>query len=198
MAIWGCPEKIAHPVPSACAALDAILTQLKEISTHTQEKYKIEMNVRIGMHSGEVHAGNVGSSERLNYTVLGSTVNLAARLEPLNKEFGTKALVTDEIRFESGDEYEWRCLGSVQVRGFTDLVKVHEYLGKTGFISATTAKMIGAYRELDHALCKMRGFHDMPHELFKEYINMYPDDVAVEKAYQLLCKEESNLSNIER
>eukprot|EP00727_Mastigamoeba_balamuthi_P013324 m51a1_g8614 putative adenylate cyclase (972) ;mRNA; r:17964-23130 len=104
MAVWGCPEKCENSEILACKATIELMASLKKMNEEIfVKKYGMSMAIRVGLNSGEVYAGNVGSSSRLNYTVLGNAVNLAVRLEPLNKEFNTTVCVTDSIR-SSGEE----------------------------------------------------------------------------------------------
>eukprot|EP00727_Mastigamoeba_balamuthi_P013105 m51a1_g8417 hypothetical protein (681) ;mRNA; f:305174-307683 len=86
------------------------------------------MGVRIGISSGVVQAGNIGSSSRMNYTVLGDSVNLAARLEPLNKELHTSVCVNDQVRFNCGNKAVFRCIGLVPCKGFKELIPIDKAL----------------------------------------------------------------------
>ena len=80
------------------------------------------LKIRIGINSGSVFAGAIGAEGRLNYTVHGDAVNLAARLEALNKERGTRLIVSENSQMLA-DEFEFEQLGDVVVRGQTQSIK---------------------------------------------------------------------------
>ncbi len=84
-----------------------------------------EFKTGTGMHSGEVVIGNVGSSEKMEFTVLGDTVNLASRLESLNKENKTKLLMSGTTNEMLGGEIDTYYLGAVPVRGKTEPMKLY-------------------------------------------------------------------------
>lgn len=84
------------------------------------------------MHTGEVFAGNVGGSARLKYAVVGDPVNVAARLEGLNKELGTILLITEATRIALGDHVDVKDRGTVRLRGRAESLRVHEVLGVDG------------------------------------------------------------------
>ncbi|KAH3764636.1 adenylate cyclase [Pelomyxa schiedti] len=191
MALWGCPESIEDPEMCACVAVDQILEELAKLNVIFLHKFNIKMRVRIGLHSGEVRAGNVGSSQRLNYTVLGNTVNLAARLEPLNKELSTSVLVTDSIRKETGQAFSFRALGRINVRGFKEPILVHEFLGANPKIDSKTQLLLQQFSGVDDALCKpdTENTDDSSLErLLQEFIAKFPDDKAAARALDLLHK----------
>jgi adenylate cyclase len=70
--------------------------------------------------------GNVGSSDRMNYTALGATINLAARLEGLNKNYGTRVLVSATVRERAGNRFVFRCVDEIKPKGFAEAVKIFE------------------------------------------------------------------------
>ncbi|KAH3744540.1 adenylate cyclase [Pelomyxa schiedti] len=154
MALWGCPVIDHNSEFHACKAVAEILDSLSKLNMIFAAKSYPTMRVRIGLHSGEVKAGNVGSSHRLNYTVLGNTVNLASRLEPLSKELGTSVLVSSSIRdaAKSSGAFSWRALGHTKVRGFKDPVLVHEFFGLTSHLTPEHKKLLSDYEHIDNFL----------------------------------------------
>ncbi len=94
------------------------------------------LSMRIGLATGPVYVGDYGSENKLDYTCMGDTVNLAARLEPANKAFGTSILVSGPTRDAAGDGLVFRRLGSLQVKGKQIAVPVYELLGRRGDVTA--------------------------------------------------------------
>ena len=84
---------------------------------------------RFGIHVGEAVVGNLGSTERMNYTALGNTVNLAARLEGLNKQFGTAILVSEDVYSRVQHCFQFRDFELVIAKGMTKQTRVFELIG---------------------------------------------------------------------
>lgn len=115
------------PVEDEHHAADAVRSALeiqRRLSGHIFSG-GIELVTRIGVNTGMVVAGSVGADERLNYTVHGDAVNLAARLEALNKEYGTRILVSDATRSLAGDTFNFKPMGKIAIRGKTETVSVY-------------------------------------------------------------------------
>ncbi len=90
------------------------------------------MVMRAGVHCGTVYVGEFGSENQTDYTCIGDTVNLSARLEPANKVFGTEIIVSAACRRAVGEAFEFRPLGKLQVKGKQLAVPVYELLGRAG------------------------------------------------------------------
>lgn len=86
----------------------------------------VRLNTRVGINTGEVIAGNIGSGDRINYTVYGDAVNVAARLEQLNKQHGTMGLVSDSTIALLKDDYHFSFMGAARIRGKRAAVQISE------------------------------------------------------------------------
>ena len=121
-AAWGAPiDEPQHAKRAAEAACD--LRCLSELEVRGKT-----LRTRIGIHSGKVVAGNLGSSYRFDYTMVGDAVNFASRLESLNKYLSTQVLISDAVRQQLGDGFITRQLGEFRVAGKTNSVIIHELL----------------------------------------------------------------------
>jgi adenylate cyclase len=128
MAFWGAPEPVEDHAVAACLTAIRIQNRLRELSEKWQGAGKPILTTRIGIHTGEVIVGNIGNETRMNYTVVGDAVNLASRLEGMNKQFGTKILISEDTYQEAGLTIHARCLGIVNVKGRSGAVNVYELL----------------------------------------------------------------------
>ena len=154
MAVFGAPADLAdHPRAACQAALDCH-AQLEILSRALQSEGLPELIIRVGLNTGEMIVGNMGSAKRMNYTVMGDAVNLASRLEGVNKEFGTATLVGPTTRALVGDGMVFRELDRLRVKGKQESVCIFELLGPEGQVAAETHEKIelfgqglGAYRK---------------------------------------------------
>jgi adenylate cyclase len=129
MAFWGAPNAIEDHAFRACAAAVKIQEQMDEINKEWESKGFPPLKVRIGIHSDVVLVGNIGSLERMSYTVMGDGVNIAARLEGINKERGTRICVSKTVVRDAGERLKLRALDAVTVRGRKSTIEVYELLG---------------------------------------------------------------------
>ncbi|MGQ9688765.1 MAG: CHASE2 domain-containing protein [Desulfobaccales bacterium] len=129
MALWGAPVPLPDHALRACwAALEMELT-MAGLQKNWHEQGLPLLTARIGLHTGPVVAGNVGSRERFNYTVLGDTVNLASRLEGVNKAYGTHIILSEDTAKQVKDRLLVRELDLVQVKGRSQPVTIFELVG---------------------------------------------------------------------
>lgn len=129
MAIWNAPKRdLAHALHGCRAALHArALTE--RLETEFVARGWPRLHTRFGVHSGEAVVGNVGSTDRMAYTAIGSMVNLASRLEGMNKMYGTQILVSEATRLGAGSGFVFRPVDLVLAKGTQDPVEVHELVG---------------------------------------------------------------------
>jgi adenylate cyclase len=151
MAYWGPPFTAAetHAMLACCAALDqleaiaAFETELPELTGVRRQLLKPA--VRIGIGSGEVVVGNIGSAHTRSYTVIGDTVNLAFRLEGACKLYGTRVLLAEQTRRLAGDTIEARELDTVLVVGKTEPERIFELLGRAGEVAPDRLELRDAF-----------------------------------------------------
>jgi adenylate cyclase len=150
MALWNAPSlSPGHEVRACRAALDCV-ARTEQLYASTDWGDRPRFVTRIGLHTGEVMVGHFGAPSRLSYTALGDGVNLAARLEGLNKEYGTTILVSESLWMAAKNAYEFRRLDRVAVKGKSRGVLVFELVGDTG-AEGRRAAMARAYEQaLDH------------------------------------------------
>jgi class 3 adenylate cyclase len=128
VAVFGAPaDDAAHAAAATRAAL-ACQRRLAAMNAPGGPFADRPLAQRIGLNSGEVLVGNIGSHRRFNYTVMGDAVNLAARLEEANKEYGTVILAAEATVSAAGPGFAWRELDRITVRGREQKVRIYEAL----------------------------------------------------------------------
>jgi adenylate cyclase len=141
MAYWGPP--FVSEEEQAAAACRAALKQMEALARFRVELPELmglrknlpEINLRIGLATGEVIVGNIGSETARSYTVMGDVVNLASRLESANNVYGTRILISEETGRMASQIVETREVDSIAVKGKTDPVQVYELLSLQGKLS---------------------------------------------------------------
>jgi len=129
MVFWNAPHPQPDHVTRACRAVLAAKAANERLNTEFEADGLKPFITRFGIHVGEAIVGNVGSTERMNYTALGNTVNLAARLEGLNKENGTAILVSEDVYRRVEDLFKFRALNAVVAKGMTKETRIFELIG---------------------------------------------------------------------
>jgi adenylate cyclase len=146
MAFWNAPlDQKDHRKLSCLAAVDCT-SELVRLNSALGDS-DIKPSFRIGLNSGPMVVGNMGSSTRFSYTVLGDAVNLASRLEGANKFFHSKIMVSEDTYEGAKDAVEARVLGQIRVVGKAIPVKVYELLAHKGKLGTVQAELLAAYNE---------------------------------------------------
>jgi len=170
MAFWNAPRPVAghaeRAVTAAIRCRDSIATMPRAERLRT----------RFGIHTDRVIVGNFGAPDRFDYTAIGDGVNLAARLERVNNEYGTVIIASDHTRRLAGDSIAWRCLDRIAVKGKRLATEIHEALGLVGSVPETILAAAAEYEAgLDAYFA--RDFI-RAQERFDEAIRLRPDDTA--------------------
>lgn len=145
VAFWGAPEPDPEQGRHAVRAVLRCRERLLEMNEEWERRGLPALPTRFGLNAGEAVVGNVGSPERLNYTVLGDTVNMASRLEALNGRYGTNVLATERVVEAAGTEFAWRLIDRVAVKGKTEAVAIYEPLGEASSVPAQTMRRAREY-----------------------------------------------------
>jgi adenylate cyclase len=126
MALFGAPvDDTDHAEHAVAAAIDMV-KELGELNRLWAGRGMAQLDIGIGINSGDMIAGNIGSSAIMSYTVIGDNVNLGARLESLNKEYKTRIIISDATRTRLKTPYDVRPLGDVVVKGKSRAVAIYE------------------------------------------------------------------------
>jgi len=126
MGLFGAPLPDARHADHAVAAALDMITSLERLNDRWRAEGRPVLDIGIGINTGEMIAGNIGSEAIMSYTVIGDAVNLGARLESLNKDYGTRILISDATRSRLTTPVRTREIGAVTVKGKTQAVIVHE------------------------------------------------------------------------
>lgn len=178
MAFWGAPHLLEDHAWHACVAALRIQHDMVALN----ERWKGDgrpLNVRVGIHSDAVLVGNIGSAERMSYTVIGDGVNVAARLEGINKEYGTRVCISHSVFKEAGERLCVRPIEDVAVKGRRGTIPIYELKGVYGAdpalepdeptreLCALTEAAYAAYVAGDHGSALAR---------YREILVAFPDD----------------------
>ncbi|MBI4802888.1 MAG: CHASE2 domain-containing protein [Elusimicrobia bacterium] len=173
MAFWNAPlDQKDHRKLACLAAVDCMgeITRLNAELT----QFNVKPSARIGLNSGPMVVGNMGSKMRLSYTVMGDSVNLASRLEGANKFFHSRIMASEYTYDEAKDFVEARSLGQIRVVGKAIPVKVYELLARKGGLDAKTAGLAAAYNEgLEHFY---KSAYEKAQKAFKAALAVEPKD----------------------
>ena len=130
MAFWNAPADDPDHVTHACSAVLGCVRRNTELNESFRSEGWPPYTTRFGLHVGDAVVGNIGSSDRMNYTALGATINLAARLEGLNKNYGTQILASVDVKARAGSGFVFRSVDEIRPKGFAAEVAIYELRGE--------------------------------------------------------------------
>ncbi len=146
MAVFGAPLPIQDHAAVACrTALRIQKTLLDYYASRGGERPVLE--TRIGLNTGKMVIGNIGSERRTDYTAIGDTVNLASRLEGVNKQFGTRIIISESTYEQARDSIEVRELDLVRVKGKNIPVRIFELVAEKGELAGDELKTFSEFNE---------------------------------------------------
>jgi adenylate cyclase len=145
MAFWGAPlDQPNHPEMACASCLDMFI-KLKELQTKWNKKNLPSFNIGIGLNSGDAIVGNMGSTQRFDYTAIGDNVNLASRLEGLNKIYGTSIIISEYTYNFIKDKFETRKLDVVRVKGKRKPILIFELIARKNQLDTKKIEFIKYY-----------------------------------------------------
>jgi class 3 adenylate cyclase len=180
MAFWGPPfvKPEEHAVLACRAAqaqlgaLDALRRELPDITGLRRDLPAIDLC--IGICTGEVVVGNIGSDNTRSYTVIGDTANLAARLERANRVYGTQILVAEATAQMTGSQFEMREIDTISVKGKTETTRVLELMSAAGRLSEEMARLRERYEQARRTYLAQQW--DSAEAIFRECLQIRPND----------------------
>ncbi len=186
MAFWGAPIPQEDHAARACyAALDN-QRRLAELREEFAAAGLPPVYARIGINTGEMIIGNMGSSKRFDFTVIGDNVNLASRLEGAGKEYGTGIIISEATFSQAADRVEVRELDFLQVKGKEIPVRIYELLSRKGELEEKM-KEVRDYFETGLAHYRLREWGPAL-EAFRRALAVRPDD-GPSRTYIRRCEE---------
>lgn len=172
VAFFGAPHPMADHAVRACLVSLDMQAVMVGMRAAWKERGMKELYMRIGLNTGPAVVGNMGSNTRMDYTMMGDTVNTAARFEGANKQYGSSIMIGDLTYQQAENDVEARELDLINVVGKVDPVPVYELLARKGELDPTQAKMVDLYHE---------GLKKYRDRRFDEALNVFGDILSLDK-----------------
>ena len=174
IAFWGAPLELPDHATIACHAAIDMQKKNEEMRKTLREQNRPMLYTRIGMSSGPVVVGNMGSADRMDYTMMGDVVNLAARLEGVNKFYQTFTMIPQSTYELAKDDIDTRQLDVIRVVGKKEPISVYEVLERKNQTSSEKSGVVEKYLKA-LKLYEERNFADASKE-FEKVLAIDPDD----------------------
>ena len=178
MAFWGAPKELPEHTLRACEAAWTLQRLLTGLRIRLEVEGQPLFHARIGINTGEVLVGNIGSAERMNYTVMGDVVNLASRLEGLCKIYGLEIAVGQATWMSVKPHFEGRPVDCVAVKGKLEAAIFYELIGRRGETDAPDAAFAATYTDAFEKY-RIRAF-EAALVAFEAAAKLRPDDVSTQ------------------
>lgn len=173
MAFWGRPYPQADHAVRACSACLKMVDQLRILKAKWKSEGRQELNMHVALNTGPMVVGNIGSTKRFNYTVVGHAVNLASRLLGQNREYGTRIIVGESTYAQAKDRFVFREIDLIRIKGTANPMAIYELLApaedaqKWRPLTDPFSRGLDAYR---------KGEFRKALETFEDLLSTYPDD----------------------
>ncbi|HAT49341.1 MAG TPA: adenylate/guanylate cyclase domain-containing protein, partial [Alphaproteobacteria bacterium] len=145
IAFWGAPLDQPNHATLCCHAAAEMQQYMVQMRERLVKEGRAELRVRMGINSGRMVVGNMGSKQRMDYTIMGDAVNLAARLEGANKFYASDTMISDATYQLAKDDIDCRVLDTVRVIGKKEPVIIYQLLGKKGEVTGVLAELLVHY-----------------------------------------------------
>ncbi len=178
LAYWGAPLDNPNHALDACRAALACRDRIAVLNEQWREEGRYVFPTRMSVTTGESLIGNMGSPQRMNYTLLGDSINLGSRLEAANDIYGTKIIVNHETFAQTRDYFHYRPLDFVRVRGKSQNIYIFELIDAIEATPPETVDMINRVTEgFTHYMARQ---YDRAYQIFTELAKEYPEDDLIQ------------------
>jgi len=186
IAFFGAPIDQPDHARRACFTAIDIQKRMQELRRKWREQGKPELFMRIGLNTGPMVVGNMGSRQRMDYTMMGDAVNLASRLEGVNKQYATYTMISQFTYAEVKEDVEVRELDSIRVVGKKEPVMIYELLARKGELDPMQAKALSLFQR-GRELYQQRQWAAAK-AVFEEMLKLDPQDGPAQ-TYVARCEE---------
>jgi adenylate cyclase len=185
VAYFGAPIDQPDHARRACETALQMREKLAELNVKWLAEGKPELDFRVGINTGQVIVGNVGSEKRFDYTIMGDEVNLGSRLEGANKKYETNVMISESTHAAVEGGYDMRELDILRVKGKRKPVRVFELMARPGMLSEIGRNLLAPYNK-GLELYRARKF-DLAVSEFDKALRIHPED-GPSKIYKQRCE----------
>ncbi|TFG58828.1 MAG: adenylate/guanylate cyclase domain-containing protein, partial [Spirochaetales bacterium] len=176
IAFFGAPLELPDHTARACQSAIFMKRAERELNKVLMEEQATPtpLMTRIGINTGEMVVGNMGTAQKMDYTIMGNAVNLAARLEGVNKQYGTWLLISEAVYDNGGKDFVTRRLDRVRVVGIHQPVRLYELYETPGQVSSEEKEMIDSFHK-GQELFEAKDWSGAE-RFFEKALTLVPDD----------------------